>query len=164
LSNIDVYIVAVGCTADVSEKPCFQKEIYCKDTMYITFEKSNKVVITTNLNNHVYFKRSEIGEDINNMSLRKNHLISTTILLWLQQNMYRPFMLIYNLRTVKVGWSAISDLLNRELIGWDGQRTTNWAVSRWMKSSIGSILTVSCNCEMIMQPDRHQTLYALVLL
>jgi hypothetical protein len=65
-SNID----AVACTVDVSEEPCFQKEIYFEDNMYSTFQKSNKTVLTTNLNNYVYFNKSEIGENINNISLK----------------------------------------------------------------------------------------------
>jgi len=51
-SNID----AVGRTADVSEKPCFQKEIYFGDNMYSTFQKSNKIVLTTNMNTYTLTK------------------------------------------------------------------------------------------------------------
>jgi hypothetical protein len=51
----DLYIdaVAVGCTSDVSEEPCFQKDIYFEDNTYITSQKSNKIVLTNNLNNYV---------------------------------------------------------------------------------------------------------------
>jgi hypothetical protein len=37
--NIGAYIVAVGCTADVSDEPRFQKEIYFEDIMYSTLQK-----------------------------------------------------------------------------------------------------------------------------
>jgi len=52
-SDIDACSVAVGCTGDISEETCCQKEIYFEDNMYNTFQKSNKIVLTTNLNNYV---------------------------------------------------------------------------------------------------------------
>jgi hypothetical protein len=55
--------------------PMFRKNLVFKKrfiskTICTARSKSNKTVLTTNLNNYVYFNKSEIGENIKNISLK----------------------------------------------------------------------------------------------
>jgi len=49
----------------------FRWNLVFKKRQYVQHvPKINKTVLTTNLNNYVYFNMSEMGENINNISLK----------------------------------------------------------------------------------------------
>jgi hypothetical protein len=76
--------------------PIFFKRFISKKICIACSKKSSKIVFTTNLKNYVYFNKSEIEENISDISDKIS--LKTPLCLavsWLQQNIFRPYIKLY---------------------------------------------------------------------